>query len=320
MLTGEPPIVIHEARHGLPYSKGLMAQSFTAVGLPPSRAYAMAKVVEERLREAGKLRVTVARVRGVAEAVLRESAGDEYAIRYGKMQDVARLDRPIIIMVGGTTGVGKSTIATEVAHRLGITRITSTDSIREVMRGIFSQDLMPAIYESSFNAWRGLRIPVPHGANPVIVGFREQTAVVTTGIKSIVDRAVTEGVSLVIEGIHVVPGYLEPCLFEGAHVVELVIAVDDEDRHRSHFYIREVQTDGARAVEKYRANFTNIRMLGTYIEELAEEHDIPVVHSQQLDRTVAETLEHVLDAVIGAKADRCGKKRAAAKKRGGKSG
>lgn len=294
-----PPIVISDQEYGLPYSKGLMAQSFMATGMPPARAYAAAKTMEDAMRERGEMRVTMERLRDIAAATLEEVAGPDYAARYLRFSEVGRRDRPLIILIGGTTGVGKSTVATEIAHRLGITRIVSTDSIREVMRGIFSKDLMPAIYESSFNAWRGLRVPVPHGANPVIIGFREQTAVVATGIKALIERAVVEGVSLVIEGIHVVPGYIEPSQCKGASVVQLVVAVDDESAHRSHFYIREAQTDGTRPFQRYRDNFENIRLLGSYIEDLAREHGTPIVHSNQLDRTVAETLEHIVSAVMG---------------------
>jgi 2-phosphoglycerate kinase len=298
-----PPIVITDHAHGLPYSKGLMAQSFMSTGMPPSRAYAAAKKMEEDMRERGELRVTKGRLNEVAEVTLREVAGEEYATRYHRLTALSKLDKPLIILIGGTTGVGKSTIATEVAHRLGITRIVSTDSIRQVMRGIFSKDLMPAIYESSFDAWRNLRVPVPVGADPVIVGFREQTAVVTTGVVSLIERAVLEGESMVVEGIHMVPGYIEPSSFDNAWVVPLVITVDDEEAHRSHFYIREVQTDGTRPFEKYRASFDNIRLLGHYIEDLAREHGTPLIHSHQLDRTVAETLEHVVGAVIGEAGD-----------------
>ena len=293
------PIIIAEARHGLPFSKGLMAQSFMATGMAPSRAYAVAAAVEKAIRDSGSTQVSTAELHDLAAEMLRSTAGDVYADRYVRLAEVARSDKPLIVLIGGTTGVGKSTIATEVAHRLGITRIVSTDSIRQVMRGIFSKDLMPAIYESSFNAWRGLRIPVPQGADPVIVGFREQTSVVTTGIKSLIERAVLEGVSMIVEGIHLVPGYIDPCEFHNASVVQLVVTVDEEDAHRSHFYIREVQTDGGRPLEKYRANFDNIRLLGHYIEDLAQEHGVPLVHSLQLDRTVAETLELIVNAATG---------------------
>lgn len=293
-----PPIIIKDQKHGLPMSRGLLATSFTAVGVSPGRAYEAAQRVQDELRAAGKLEVSLAELREHAERVLSETAGDAIAKRYRRLNEVAALQRPLIILIGGTTGVGKSTIATEVAHRLGITRIISTDSIREVMRGIFARDLMPAIYESSFDAWRGLRVPIPHGASPVIVGFREQAAVVATGMKALIERAVTEGVSMVLEGIHVAPGYIEPSQFKNASVVQLLITVDDEDSHRSHFYIREIQTEGTRPFERYRANFPNIRLLGRYVEDLAVEHGIPVVHSHQLDRTVAEVLELIVDTVI----------------------
>ncbi|MBN2248418.1 MAG: 2-phosphoglycerate kinase [Coriobacteriia bacterium] len=297
-MPTNPPIIIKDQKHGLPMSKGLLAQSFTATGLSPSRAYLAAQRIQDELRGAGRFEVTLAELQEEAARVLREDAGDPVAIRYQRLNEISVRNRPLIVLVGGTTGVGKSTIATEVAHRLGITRIVSTDSIREVMRGIFSRELMPAIYESSFNAWRGLRVPAPQGASPVIVGFREQASVVATGVKSLIERAVVEGVSMVLEGIHVAPGYIDPSQFTDASVVQLLIGVTDEEAHRSHFYIREVQTEGTRPFERYRANFDNIRLLGHYVEDLAREHGVPVVYSHQLDRTVAEVLELVVDAVI----------------------
>jgi 2-phosphoglycerate kinase len=308
------PIVISDLKYGLPYSKGLMAQSFMATGLSPAKSYEAAKAMEQELRDNGELTVSLERLRDIAASTLARLAGDPYAVRYRRLAEIGKLDRPLIVLIGGTTGVGKSTVAAEIAHRLGITRMASTDSIREVMRGIFSRELMPAIYESSFNAWRSLRIPVPQGADPVIVGFREQTAVVTTGVKALIDRSVVERVSLVIEGVHIVPGYIEPSQFKDAVVVQLVIAVDDEEAHRSHFYIREVQTDGNRPFERYREDFGDIRALGHYIEDLAEKHDTPIIHSHQLDRTVAETLEHILSAVMGEEG--AGATEAAAETRG----
>jgi len=288
------PIIITDQTHGLPFSKGLLARSFTATGLSPTLAYVVAQEVEDELQEHAQDTISSADLRDLAARHLRERAGDQVALRYLRLREISRMERPLIVLIGGTTGVGKSTIATELAHRLGINRISSTDSIREVMRGIFTKDLMPAIYESAFDAWRGLRVPAPEGANPVIVGFREQTAVVTTGVKALIDRAVLEGISMIIEGIHIVPGYLDPKKIAGARVVQVIIAVEDEQAHLSHFYMRDAQTKGSRPTERYRVNFPNIRLLGRYIEDLAREHQIPVVHSHQFDRTVADVLEHVV--------------------------
>ena len=51
-------IVFHKG-HGLPYSKGLMAQSLSATGLSPERAFELARAVERRLAERGATEVDV---------------------------------------------------------------------------------------------------------------------------------------------------------------------------------------------------------------------------------------------------------------------
>ena len=222
----------------------------------------MASAIQDDLRNRDETTITSARLRAIAAECLNADRGRALADRYLTLRQLSQLERPLVILIGGTTGVGKSTIATEVAHRLGINRISSTDSIREVMRGIFTKDLMPAIYESAFSAWRGLRVPVPEGANPVVVGFREQSAVVNTGVKALIHRAAHEGISMVIEGVHLVPGYLDPRQVRECRVVQLVIGVDDEQSHRSHFYIREAQTHGTRPHRRYETEFESIRVLG----------------------------------------------------------
>ncbi|MCL5292129.1 MAG: 2-phosphoglycerate kinase [Actinobacteria bacterium] len=292
-------IIISEKKHDLPYSKGLMASSIMATGLPPSRAYRIAKLIEDAMVEAGKFSVSLDELRYFAYETIAEEEGLEFAQKYRRWQAMGKLDKPMIILIGGTTGVGKSTIATAIAHRLGITHIVATDSLREVMRSLLSTELMPTLGESSFSAWRAISLPLPPDADPVIVGFREQVAAVSVGIKAVVDRAVHEGLNAIIEGVHVVPGFLAVEAFENAFVVQIIVHVEDEDDHLSHFYIRELQTDGLRAFERYRANFVNIRKLGEYILDMAKDNGIPVVRGNNFDLAVTVSLEIILNRVLG---------------------
>ena len=59
----------------------------------------------------------------------------------------------------GDRGSGKSTIATQLAARLGIVRVVATDAIREVMRSMLSPELMPTLHTSSFQADPRMREP-----------------------------------------------------------------------------------------------------------------------------------------------------------------
>ena len=87
------------------------------------------------------------------------------------------IDLPIIVLVGGATGTGKSTVATEVAYRLGITRVTSTDFVRQTMRAFLSQEFMPSIHYS------GLEVPGAERPLGVVEGFVEQTRNVLIGVR-----------------------------------------------------------------------------------------------------------------------------------------
>jgi 3',5'-cyclic AMP phosphodiesterase CpdA len=68
--------------------------------------------------------------------------------------------------------------------------------------------------------------------------FHDQAAQVTTGIAAMVQRACGEGTPLVMEGVHAVPGALPAGVREQCLMVEVLLVVEDEERHRGHFSLR----------------------------------------------------------------------------------
>src|SRR4029079_17559014 len=85
---------------------------------------------------------TFERLDELAAEVLGEDAGKRAIGRLRRYRRLQELDLPLIVLSGGATGTGKSTVATEVAWRLGITRVTSTDFVRQTMRAFFSDEMM----------------------------------------------------------------------------------------------------------------------------------------------------------------------------------
>jgi 2-phosphoglycerate kinase len=288
-------VVVTDRQPGLPYSKGLTASQLMATGLSPYRSYQVAERVEERLADRGKDEITSAELNVLTVEVLEEVAGDRYAKNFVRWQEVAALDVPIVILIGGATGVGKSTIATQIAARLGIVRVVASDAVREVMRAMFSSEMMPTLYTSSFDADSALREPPPKPADPVIVGFREQTMAVAVGIHALIERAATEGTSLIVEGAHLVPGFVDVSPWRGRVLpVEVVITVEDEDVHRSHFAARAADAS-SRPFERYMKGFRNIRKVQKYIKSQALSHGVAVVPSYSLDQTLAAIVDLVVE-------------------------
>jgi 2-phosphoglycerate kinase len=194
--------------------------------------------------------------------------------------------------------VGKSTVATMLSARLGITRQVSTDVIREVMRSLFAPELIPTLYNSSFRASEKLRIPLPPSTDKVIVGFLEQAAMVWVGIRALIERAIVERTNFIVEGAHVVPGIVDPQFFKDAYILQVVLAVDDEQQHRSHFEIREVETEGMRPFSRYLNSFDNIRQIQDYILKLASEQEVPVFPCYNMDQTIGMVLDFIINQVF----------------------
>lgn len=285
--------VVKEERR-FPFSKGLMASSMMSSGLAPERSYELATQIEQRLLDRGEAEIASRELSRLAEEVLEVEEGEVAVRHFRQWRRLDHLHRPLVLMICGATGVGKSTLATLLAHRLGVTRVTATDMVRQVLRAFFSNQFMPAVHHSSFDADHGVRINTTSG-DALIAGFERQVEQVSVGVNALIERAVIERTSLVIEGIHCLPGAIDGLAQLDAVVVQVVVAIEDEQLHRSHFLARgESQR---RAAERYLGAFGRIRRLQEYIVKRARRDDIPIIEISSLDAAVVETMNIVLETI-----------------------
>jgi len=211
-----------------------------------------------------------------------------------RLESLRRLEQPLVVLVGGATGTGKSTVATEVAHRLGITRVTSTDVVRQTMRAFFSDEFMPSIHFSSFEA--GAAVSQAEAAEDAnLRGFLDQTRNVLVGVHAVLARALEEGYSLTLEGVHIVPGMVTPP--RGALVCQVLLAIEDENEHAGHFWTRDAASEGLRPFEKYLNALPDIRRIQDYLVDQAAKAGIPVIDNSRVDETIDRVIDLVLDQI-----------------------
>jgi 2-phosphoglycerate kinase len=279
---------------GPPWSKGLMARALAATGLTPTRAYELARLADADLIATGDHRLDLDRLATLAVELLGETEGTRTMRRLRRLQALQLLDVPIVLLIGGATGTGKSTIATEAAHRLGITRVTSTDFIRQTMRAFFSREFMPSVHYSSFEAGLALtKAEEEETGDPRLLGFLDQTRNVLVGVEAALDRALAEGWSMVLEGVHLVPGMIATRR-DDAIVVQCIVSIDDEQMHRSNFWVRDSTTDGLRPLERYLDGMQEIRLIQEALVERAGRFDVPVIENVTVDQAIGEVLDLVL--------------------------
>ena len=280
-----------ERKIRLPFSRGILTRSITLAGVEVGIAYIIATEVQKELNEERRKLVTTEEIRTLTYRKLIEHGLGEAAKRYLFWRQLRRLKIPVTILLGGATGVGKSTIATELAFRLGIRSVIGTDTIREVMRKIIAPELLPDIHTSSFMAWK----VVPQGREeepPLIKGFKNQVEHVSVGIAAVLDRAYKEGFNAIIEGIHLVPGYVE--LKENSFMY--VITVSGRKDLEARFYERARYSK--RPADYYLEHLDAIMEIQEFIVERAREHGIPVINNIELEKTVNAIMEDIMERLM----------------------
>lgn len=291
-----PDISVVGAGASHPFSKGVLSQSLLAAALEPNEAFDVARSIERVLLERGTREIERRDLRRLTYEILGTEVGPQSAERYLVWRRYQEPDRPVIILLGGATGVGKTSLALEVAHRLGIGRVLSTDSIRQIMRIMLSPELVPALHASSYDAYQKLP-SLPPGEDPVIAGFNAQAVTVSVGIRASMDRAVAENASIVLDGVSVVPGLIDLASYrDRADVFFLVVATLDEQSLRARFAAR-AGTAKERPAQRYLENAESILKIQDHFLELAERHDVPIVDNVSLDRSVLFIIRHVAEAL-----------------------
>jgi 2-phosphoglycerate kinase len=212
-----------------------------------------------------------------------------------RLEALERLELPLLVLVGGATGTGKSTVATEVAHRLGITRVSSTDVVRQTMRAFFSHEFMPSIHYSSFEAGQAMSGFGGDEEDPHLAGFLDQTRNVLVGVQAVLARALEEGYSLALEGVHIVPGMTVPP--RGSLVCQVLLAIEDEEDHAAHFWTRDAGSEGLRPVEKYLRALPDIRRIQEFLVCEAAKARVPVIENSRVEETVDRVIDLVLDRI-----------------------
>jgi 2-phosphoglycerate kinase len=275
-----------------PFSKGVLSRSLTRADMDPDKAYTFASQIEAHLTDIGIKVITLDDMIVIVREKLREEDA-EIAEKYGLWKRIRKCDEPLIVLIGGASGVGTSSIAFEVANRLGIRNMISTDMIREVMRKIVSKELLPTIYESSYTAYRSLRIPPPPEFDEVLIGFRDHVDTVSIGVEAVIERSLKEGISIVIEGVHIVPGFISEDLVKRHNVNMFVLTLQDEEVHKGRFYSRCRQMWARRPLKRYMNYFGAIRRTLKYFESQANKHHIPVIENIDVTTTIDSIIENI---------------------------
>ena len=300
------PATIHVRDHDdqvVPFSRAQHQRCLESCSLTPEESSAVSQAMYHQLVTQRVPEITSKHLGHMTYKCLYEdkNLGPAVAKRYLVWVDFLHSGRPILLVIGGTAGTGKSTIATELATRLEIVRTQSTDMLREVMRLMIPERLMPALHKSSFNAWEALP---PRGGvvttdqDALLAdGYRTQAELVSVALEAVVNRALRERVSLILEGVHVQPSFMQKVPTEtDAVVVPVMLAVLKPEKLRKRIRGRGSDVPERRA-ERYLGQFDFVWRLQSYLLSEADRLSVPIIANDDKEKVIREIMRILIGTV-----------------------
>ncbi len=271
-----------------------------AIGLTSEEALSIVDEVSAHLLRRNKPGVSSKYIAKITYRILRNSEdfGKKVAFRWLVWRDFIRSGRPLLFLVGGTAGCGKSTIATTLASRLEIARMQSTDMLREVMRTMIPEQVEPILHKSSYSAWQELPEDIREAEDKIrriYIGYCRQAEILSIAIKAVIHRALHERVSVIVEGVHFHPSLIKNIIEPGdALVVPVMLAVLKRKTLQSRIKGRSTDVPHRRS-ERYLEHFESIWNLQTFLLSEADQTGVPIISNTDRDDVFREIMLYTID-------------------------
>ncbi|MHA1446906.1 MAG: hypothetical protein ACTSSN_09465 [Candidatus Heimdallarchaeaceae archaeon] len=271
------------------FSKGILSSSLYSIGISANLALEVANQVEEEIRSASETTSKKKLIKIITSAI--ERIDKRLAERYIVFEGEEKY-KPIIVLLAGVPGIGKSTLSVDLSKRLEITNIIGTDMVREILRQTISSNLIPELHSSSYNAYKHLKPTINPILRQSIVGYEEQCRHVIVGVEAAIQSALYSRENTIIEGVHLAPNILNRSVLDESHVLLILFYLENEKEH-----LRRIQSRGSevkqRGADRYLSSFQEIRKIQTYLVEEANKLNIPIIETS--DGTIA--IEKIMDIV-----------------------
>lgn len=296
-----PGIIVHTPTRSAPFSAGMLAHSLEACSIAPALALQASRRVYTALKKAGHREIDHKALRRVIYHSLKEHCPGDSAERYLSWRRFENSGAALILLIGGATGTGKSTLSHELAYRLNISRTQSTDMMREIIRSYLSTQVLPTLGYSSFEAWRGLPAAAEDDSleieEPVITGFLSQFAAMKPAIEATIEGAIRERQHLILEGVHVLPTELDLASSAQAVIVPFMLVTMERQQLG-----RQLRRRGREASEhepsRYLEALDDIWALQSHLLSEADRAGIDIIRNWSIEDTVHAALDLVVARIM----------------------
>lgn len=235
----------------------------------------------------------------------RHLANAKIKLRYFRSASrvVVEKSKSLVVLLCGTSGTGKSTLASLVASRLGIAHVMSTDVIRNFLRGMDVRRERGYLWKSTYEEGE---VGEAEASGEVDMGlsahYLQQRSAILERAEILVEAFVTRRFeSLIMEGVHLSGAFAVRMMerFPHACILPFLVHISNGEKHLERFAVRAKAMTLRPDSNRYVHHFQSIRDIQRALIREAQCLRIPQVDNTNVDRS----LTAIHDMVLGVLAD-----------------
>lgn len=275
------------------FSRGRHIRYMQSSGVRLDDAERITTMLYEQLLSVGAVGISSSQLGYLTYLCLQDELDAQAAKQYLAWSEYQRSNRPLLLLICGAVGSGKSSITTEIAHRLDIVRTQSTDMLREVMRTMIPKKLLPVLHCSSFDAWNTIPVQDKKKRSKDLLiadGYRSQAELVSVACEAVLYRAIRENSPIILEGVHAYPELIHRLPEKSdAIVIHVTLAVMGKQELRGRLRGRGAD-EPLRQARRYLNKFDSIWRLQSFLVGEAERNDTPVIPNDDKEAAIFQVI------------------------------
>jgi 2-phosphoglycerate kinase len=253
------------------FSRGRHARFLQSSGMRAEKAEQTTALIYDQLLATGVSSITTFELGYLTYLCLLQEVSKRAAKRYLVWSEFQRSGRPLLLLICGSVGTGKR-------------------------RMMLPKRLLPVLHTSSFNAWKTLPIQdkKERGKEQLVAeGYRSQVDLLAVPCEAVLQRAVEENVSLILEGVHVHPDLLSRVPSKSNAIsLHVTLAVLKSKDLKSRLRGRGAEVPQRRA-KRYLNKFDSIWHLQSFLLSEADRCDVVIITNDDKEIAVQQLIQHV---------------------------
>lgn len=281
------------------------AKALRAIGLPEYQIVETIEKIKSKVNKSKpKEKEMIRKIAYYIETNISKSVGENYL----SWIQVYLKRIPIIILLIGITGVGKTKISYELIERLNDVTYIPTELLREVLRAYLPKSQYPYLWKSSYNAWELLKEPTKNEKDIrienklVIEGYLKQNQLFLPALKYTVNWGCKTRRIMLVEGINIdynAVTYLlkkaTSCIYKKRkNIFPFLLVTKEKKVHQSFLEYRSRIPAPPVPLSRYKKYYPYIRIIQEFLISEARKDNIPILDTERKAKEVANEILEII--------------------------